>query len=181
MNRKTIALSLVLLCTIGAVIGALAMTTLAKADTTSTNSTESDSNSATQAPLYNGGNQQFGQGMMDQGFGGQGMGRGMDGTMGAGGSNYEVSSEYTAAVNNILANDADVASLISQGYNVTSIRPIVKSTIQGDGSVTTAATTAIVIMQNGTSGYSTVHVDIANAKVTYIETVTRTIIDKSSS
>jgi len=189
MSRKTIAMSLVLVCTIGAVMGAFAMTTFAKADTSSTNTTtDTSSNLAVTSQTTNqdDSNQQFSQGMMmDQGFGGQrmGQGRGMEGTVGMSGfgSNYEVSSEYTTAVNNILSNDSDVATLLSEGYNVTSINPVVKSTIQGDGTITTAATTAIVTLQNGTSGYSIVHVDVANAKVTYIETVTRTVIDKSSS
>jgi len=189
MNRKTIAISLVLACTIAAVMGALAMTTFANADTSSTNTTtgiSSDSVVTPQTTLQDGSNQQFSQGMMmDSGFGGQGMrhGRGMEGTMGTSGigSNYEISSEYKTAVNNILSNDNDTATLLSEGYNVTSINPVVKSTIQGDGTISTAATTAIVTLQNGTSGFSIVHVDIANAKVTYIETVTRTIIDKSSS
>ena len=62
--------------------------------------------------------------MMDQGFGGreEGMVSGMGGY-----GNIEVSSEYTAAVNNILGNDTDVANLLSQGYNVTAIHPIIKT------------------------------------------------------
>jgi len=93
----------------------------------------------------------------------------------------EVSSEYTANVNAILNNDTDVANLIAEGYNVTSIHPIIKTVVQGDGSIATQATTAVVTMTNGTSGYATVNVDVANAQVTQITTITRTVIDKTSS
>jgi hypothetical protein len=181
MNRKTIAISLIMLCTIGAVMGALVATTLAQSDTNSTNNQTATSTQTTQDPT-----QQFGAGMMNQGFGmgpgGQGGRMQQQEMMGNSGmSNYEVTTEYTANVNSILGNDTDVANLLSQGYNVTSIHPIVKNVIQGDGTITTAASTAIVTLQNGTQGYSTVNVDVTNAKVTYIETITRTVIDKTSS
>ena len=95
--------------------------------------------------------------------------------------NIEVSSEYTANVNAILDNDTDVQNLITEGYNVTSIRPIVKNVIGADGALTTKATTAIVTLQNGTSGYATVSVDVSQAKVTKIVIITRTVIDKTTS
>ena len=93
----------------------------------------------------------------------------------------EVSSEYTATVNTILDSDTDVQNLIAEGYNVTSIRPIIKSAIEVDGTLTTKATTAIVTLQNGTSGHATVNVDITEAKVTQIVIYTRTVIDKTAS
>jgi hypothetical protein len=117
---------------------------------------------------------------LEQGFGGRGHGPRME-SMGNGMYGIEVSSEYTANVYAILGNDTDVAGLITQGYNVTSINPIVKNIIEGDGTIATKANTAIVIMQNGTSGYATVNVDVTNAKVTQITLITRTVIDKSSS
>ena len=124
--------------------------------------------------------------MMDQGnqrfMGGHGgRGHGMENTFGGSIANIEISSEYNATVTAILENDADVTNLISEGYTVTSIYPIVKTVVEGDGTVATKATTAIVTMTNGTSGYSTINVDIANSKVTYITTITTTVIDKSSS
>ena len=94
--------------------------------------------------------------------------------------NIEVSSAYNQTVSNILGNDTDVKNLVSQGYNVTSINPILISTIGADGTLTTKASTAIVTMQNGTSGFATVSVDITNAKVTQITVITRTVIDKST-
>jgi len=121
----------------------------------------------------------FGGGMMGQGMGpGSGqrpMGHGgfMDGM-----NSIEVSSEYTANVTAILNNDTDIANLTSQGYNVTSINPIVKNVIQGGGAIATQASTAIVILQNSTSGYATAYVDLSQAKVTQIVIITRTVINK---
>jgi hypothetical protein len=94
--------------------------------------------------------------------------------------NIEVSEEYTATVNAILGKDNDVTNLVSQGYNVTAIKPIIKTVIGADGTVTTKATTAVVFMQ-GTSGFATVKVDVTNQAVTEIVTITRTVIDKTSS
>jgi uncharacterized protein (UPF0297 family) len=96
-------------------------------------------------------------------------------------SNIEVSDEYTANVNAILSNDSDVANLISEGYNVTSINPVVKNIIEGDGTLVTKATTAVVTMQNGETGIATVKVDVENSAVLKITIVTTTVIDKSSS
>ena len=147
-----------------------------------TNSTSSSTNTTVTSDL----NQNitelpFGANIMSdsQGFGGGhgGQGSGFMGSMG----NIEVSSEYTANVNAILNNDTDVQNLISQGYNVTSMNPIIKNIIQADGTLTTKATTAIVTLQNGTSGYATVSVDLEQAKVTQIVIITRTVIDKTTS
>jgi hypothetical protein len=89
----------------------------------------------------------------------------------------EINEAYTAKVNTILGNDTDVANLIAQGYNVTRIMPIIKTVVDGNGTVTTQATNATVLMV-GTSGYATVNVDISNSKVTQIITITRTVINK---
>ena len=185
MNRKTTAISLILLTTLAAAVGALTLTAFAATDT---NSTTTDTNTAVTTDTNQYVNQlQFdGNLMMDsQGFGGFGGGLGGHGGHGGGFmggmANIEVSAQYTTNVNTILNNDTDVQNLISQGYNVTSINPIVKNVIQGDGTLITQATTAIVTMQNGTSGYATVKVDVANSTVTQIVTITRTVIDKSTS
>jgi len=119
------------------------------------------------------GAQSFGDGSGSR----RGFGCGFRGSMG----NIEISSEYTETVNTIMANDTDVQNLISQGYNVTSIRPQVKSVIGADGTITTKASAAMVTLRNGTSGYATVNVDITNAKVTQIVILTKTVIDKSTS
>jgi len=187
INKKTTAISLILLTTLAAAVGALTLTAFATADT---NSTSTIANTAVTADTTQNLDQiQFaGNMMMDsQGFngfgGGPAGGHGGHGQMMGGMdnmNNIEVSTEYTANVNAILGNDSDVQNLIAQGYNVTSINPIVKTVIQGDGTIATQATNATVILTNGTSGFATVNVDVANAKVTQIITITRTVIDKST-
>jgi hypothetical protein len=182
IERKTAALTLVLLTALAALIGGVAATTLAAGATTTTTTTETSttatpelSGNATGLPFWGMGGMMMG----DQGFGGHRRGGG-PGFMGGMGS-IEVSSEYTATVNAILNNDTDVQNLISQGYNVTSIHPIIKSVIGADGTVTAKATTAMVTLQNGTSGYAVASVDISQAKVTQIVIFTRTVIDKTTS
>jgi uncharacterized protein (UPF0297 family) len=173
-------MSLVLLATLATVIGALSITAFA----TDTNSTSTATTTTTTSQPQSAGNAQFGPGMMTdmQGFGGGPGGHGGPGGGFTGGmANIEVSSEYTSNVNAILNNDTDVQSLISQGYNVTAINPIVKYVIAGDGTVTMKATTAEVLLQNGTSGYAVANVDVANTKVTQLIVFTQTVIDKSSS
>jgi len=54
-----------------------------------------------------------------------------------------------------------------------------KSIVQIDGSVTTKATSAIVMLVNGTTGRAAVYVDVANGKVTEIVILTRTVITKN--
>lgn len=180
-NKKTVGISLVLLTILATTIGTLTMVSYAAAvDSNSTSN--STATTVTPDTSQNAGQPQFGGTMMmDQGPGefmrrpgGHHM---MDG---AGMGNIEVSSEYTANVNAILNNDTDVAAIITQGYNVTAIHPNIKTVVQADGTITTNASTATVFLQ-GTSGYATVNVDLANAKVTYIVEITRTVIDKSNS
>ena len=174
IERKTAAMTLLLLTAFAAVIGGLIMTTQAT-ETNSTTSTIEDLD--VNANVF--------QGMMtgDQAFGGEmGFRRGPrgHGVFMSGMGNIEVSSEYTANVNTILDGDSDVQDLISQGYNVTSINPIVKNVIEADGTLATKATTALITLQNGTSGYATVSVNVEQAKVTQIVIITRTVIDKTT-
>jgi hypothetical protein len=135
-------MTLLLITAFAAIIGGLIMTTQA----TETNSTTSDTSTSTTADLNSNASnfQLWGMSDMmtgDQGFsGGLGFGRGHGGHgpgfMGGMG-NIEVSSEYIENVNAILNNDTDVQNLISQGYNVTSINPIVKNVIEADGTLAT--------------------------------------------
>ena len=177
IDKKTIAISLIMLTALAATVGAITMTAFAATDTDSTTDT-----AVTADPSQNMCQFQFGANlMMEQGFNGFGGGpRGHRGSMMGGMGNIEVSEEYTAAVNAILGKDSDVANLVSQGYNVTAIKPMIKTVIGADGTVTTKATTAIVFMQ-GTSGFATVKVDVTNQAITEIVTITRTVIDKTSS
>ena len=181
IDRKITALTLMLMTAFAAVVGGLLATTN-MVNAAETNSTTSDTSIATAAGLSSNANEPLfgGMGGMMMGEQGFGRGHGSPGGFMGGMGNIEVSSEYTANVNTILENDSDVQNLIEQGYNVTSINPIVKNVIDADGTLTTKATTAMVAMQNGTSGYATVSVDISQAKVTQIVIITRTVIDKTT-
>ena len=186
INRKTLALSLILLTALSITVGALLITATASATTTDSNSTSTTGTSTTTSPALPDANQTMGMPpfmMNDQGFGGQqfggrcGHGRTpMDDMMGT--QNLEISSAYNSTIYSILTNDTDVAKLIAQGYNVTAIQPILHSIIGANGTVTTQASTANVLLQNGTAGFAAVKVDIANNKVTEIVIMTRTVITK---
>ncbi len=67
---------------------------------------------------------------MDIGFGG------------LGGGAIQVSSDFTSNVTNIAKSDSDVQNLLSQGYNITSIRPVISTVVDGNGNVVTKASTA---------------------------------------
>lgn len=89
-----------------------------------------------------------------------------------------VSQEYRDNVINIAQNDTDVQALLNDGYNITEVRPIISTAVEADGTVTMKATTAIVSLQNDTTGRALVWVDIEQAKVTRIEILTITVIEK---
>ncbi len=110
----------------------------------------------------------------DFGRGSRGCGRGGFGEV-------EVSSEYKQKINDILNSDSDVKALLTQGYNVTGIRPNIAASVSGDGTVTQKAKTASVTLVDGETGFARVLVDVSAAKVTRIEITTRTVIDKSTS
>ncbi len=123
------------------------------------------------------------------GFGGpRGMGDGFQGCGGFGGfdggfgenfvngtaqryGQIQISSAYTQNVTSILNSSTDVQALSSQGWNVTSIRPQITTTLDGNGNIVTQATSANVILQ-GTNGHALVVVNIATDKVTKIVTTT---------
>jgi hypothetical protein len=93
----------------------------------------------------------------------------------------EVSDEYVQKVIAIADNDSDVQNLLAAGYNITSVRPIIKNVIDANGYLTTRATTAVLVLQKDSNNIARVTVDIDQGKVTQIVTLTRTVIDKSSS
>jgi|WetSurMetagenome_2_1015567.scaffolds.fasta_scaffold835277_1 hypothetical protein len=174
MSKKTIAVAFVMLVALAAIIGVVTMTAVGQ-DTSSANNTI-----AASVTTQDTNNTQYTANMVsadNAGFYGFPRGQGMFGM-----NNIDVSSEYTANVISILNNDSDVVKqLISKGYNVTSIDPIIKNVIEGNGTITAQADTARVILTNGNSSYATVKVDVANAKVTQIIIITRTVIDKTAS
>jgi hypothetical protein len=104
-----------------------------------------------------------------------GMMRGRGGCSGP----IEISAEYEANVLNIARNDTDVQALLNEGYNITRVRPIIKTVVEADGSVVTKATTATVMLVKDTTGRAEVTVDLDQAKVTRIVILTRTVIEKS--
>ena len=110
------------------------------------------------------------------GFGRHGMRFGMGGLGGFG--PVEVSEEFKQTVTNIAGNDTDVQNLIADGYNVTSVRPIIQTVIDAEGNVVIKATNAVLTLQKDTTGHASVMVDIEQAKVTQIVILTRTVIDK---
>ena len=109
--------------------------------------------------------------------------RGWGGFGGFGGS-LNVTQAFKNNVISIAKNNTNVQNLITNGYNVTDVRPIITGTVEGNGTVTFAATSAIVtltqstINQNTTStGRALVWVNVEQAKVTKIVTTTRTVIE----
>ncbi|MGQ9597466.1 MAG: hypothetical protein ACUVUS_08930 [Thermoproteota archaeon] len=68
--------------------------------------------------------------------------------------------------------------MLSEGYNITCIKPIISTTIEEDGSVVTKAKSAVLVLRKNTSGIASVWVDIEKGKVTRIEIITRTVIEK---
>ena len=113
----------------------------------------------------------------DMPFGGHGR-RGGCGPGEFGGA-VTVSQEYKDNVINIAQNDSDVQKLLTDGYNVTGVRPIITATVEADGTVTMKATTAIVTLCQDTTGRALVTVNVEQGKVTKIVILTRTVIEKS--
>jgi len=90
----------------------------------------------------------------------------------------EVSDEFKENVINIAKNDTDVQNLLSEGYNITGVRPIIKTIVVGDGTVIMKATSAILMLEKDTTSRASVCVDLEQGKVTRIEILTRTVIEK---
>ena len=110
------------------------------------------------------------------GFGRHRMQFGMRGSGGFGA--IQVSDEFKQTVTAIAENDTDVQNLINDGYNFTSVTPTIQTVINGNGTLVTKATNAILTLQKDTTGHATVTVNIEEAKVTQIVILTRTVIDK---
>jgi len=120
-----------------------------------------------------GGPKGFGGGFGGGPFGGRSGrfgGNFFNGSVGGFGS-IQVSSAFTQNVTSILKSSTDVQTLLSQGYNVTSIRPVITRTINGNGNVVMQATSANVILQ-GPNGRAFVVVNLTTDKVTKIVTIT---------
>jgi hypothetical protein len=184
MNTKTKALLLLSIIAVALVAGSLIFLTqsLAKADTTTSVATDPGTTPATSinasdnSPINFGG---FGYGPMARGMESRfGMGgpRGME--RGFGAQAIQISSDFTANVTNIAKSDSDVQNLLNQGFNITSIRPVITTSIDGNGNMVTQASTANVLLVGNNGSRSFVVVDLSQAKVTKIVTLTVTEIDK---
>lgn len=172
MDKKIKVITLVSIVVLAALGAALLVTTElnpAKADTATVSQDVQPtlpSVNATFGNGFNGGHGGFGPRMICGG----------SGTFGGSG-NIQLSSAFTENVTSILNSGTDVQALFSQGWNVTSIKPVITSTIDGNGNVITKATSAEVILQ-GTNGRALVTVDLTTDKVTKI--VTTTVNDNPS-
>jgi hypothetical protein len=188
IDRKTKGMALLLTITIAAVAGGILL--MAQASNVAATTTNAQSNSDAQLAVVTTTSDTTGsadsttgdatnivpgwcEGPM--GFGRRGMGFAHDFR---GFSGIEVSDEYKAAVTTILESDTDVQQLLTDGYNVTRIMPIVKTVIDGEGNVATTATNATVILSKEGAGLAFVSVDLTQNKVTQIVTYTKTVIEK---
>ena len=182
MNRKIKVLALISVVVVAVVAASLVLAMQSTAQADSNNAVASDLESSSSSinmtgigGFFAGGHMGFsGPGGMEMGpvFGGFG---GHEGRRGL--SSIQVSSDYTQNVTNIVKNDSDVQNLLNEGYNITSVRPVVSTIIDGNGNIVTKASTARVTLES-TTGRSLVVVDLDQAKVTKIVTITITEIDK---
>jgi hypothetical protein len=172
INRKILSsVALLTVVAASAIIGGLVWTAQATgATSTGTTDTTGTNNFPIGSWCMNNGTIAFG----DREFGG-GSGHRGEGCYGQ----IVVSEEFKQKVISIADNDTDVQNLLAQGYNATYVKPIISSVVDGEGVVTTKATSAILILQKDTTGSASVLVDLEQAKVTRIVILTRTVIDKS--
>ena len=94
------------------------------------------------------------------------------------GPRVEISEEYRSRVLEILSSDEDVAKLLSEGYNVTSVRPVIKAYIAADGTVTLKASQALVTLVKKGEGVAVALVDLDQGKVVKLVVYSKTIIEK---
>jgi len=94
------------------------------------------------------------------------------------GPRVEVSEEYRNKVLEILSNDEDVAKLLSEGYNVTSVKPIIKAYVAADGTVALKASQALVTLVKKGEGVAVALVDLEQGKVDKLVVYSKTVIEK---
>ncbi|MEM4462205.1 MAG: hypothetical protein QW695_04980 [Candidatus Bathyarchaeia archaeon] len=90
----------------------------------------------------------------------------------------EISEEYKVKILDILYSDSDIEKLLEEGYNITTIIPIIKAVIQGNGEVVFKATNAVVTLRKNSEGIAYVEVNIETSRVTRIVIWSRTVIEK---
>ena len=92
----------------------------------------------------------------------------------------QVSDEYKTKAITIATSDADVKALLDAGYNVVGVRPIIQSSVDANGVVTSKAPHAIVTLKNAEAkSGAAVWVDMTAGRVLKIVTLTATVINKS--
>jgi hypothetical protein len=79
----------------------------------------------------------------------------------------EVSPEYNSTIMNVLESNQETSQLLTQGFNVKVISPLIKAYVNANGEVVLKATQAVVTLTNGTAVY-TYLVDISNNSVTLL-------------
>jgi len=94
------------------------------------------------------------------------------------GRGVEVSEAYNETVISIAKSDQDVQNLLAQGYSISAVNPIIKFTVEADGSVVAKAINAIVILEKDTTARAALWVDLDAKKVTRIVTFTTTVTEK---
>ena len=94
------------------------------------------------------------------------------------GVHVELSEEFKDKVTNIVKNDPDVKKLIDDGYNITSIKPVFKVSVDANGNVAVKVTNATVLLQKNRVGCALVQVDLEHGKVVNIVISTKTVIQK---
>ena len=180
MNTKTKALALISVIVVALVVGSfIFMQSTVKADNTAVASDAEPALSSVNATDNgpSGFNGQMGFAMEPR-FGMGGHRGGPEGGRGFGPGAIQVSSEFTQNATNIANNDSDVQNLLNQGYNITSVRPVISMVVDGNGNVVTKASTADVLLQGNNGSRAFVVVDLSQEKVTKIVTLTVTEIDK---
>jgi hypothetical protein len=183
MKMKTKSLSIITIVAIAAVAVSLALSTQLNANAQTTQATSVADNvvqNPTSSPADNASNVNGGhmgsngfRGGSQDGVNGSGMMTRDGNFSGPGGygqrGHIQVSSEYIANVTNIAKADTDVQNLLNNGYNITSVRPVISTTIDGNGNVVTKASNAELVLQS-TTDKVTVIVNLDQAKVIKIVT-----------
>jgi len=92
------------------------------------------------------------------------------------GPRVEVSEEFKERVTSIVSNDPDASKLLSEGYNITGIKPVIKAYVGADGTVSLKAVEAVVTLHKSGTGTALVIVNVEQGKV--VKIYTYTIIEK---
>jgi len=90
-----------------------------------------------------------------------------------------VSEEFKTNSTNITENDSDVQKLLTDGYTITRVKPLINCEVDAKGNITTNVAGAVVMLQKDTTGRASVWIDLEKGKVTRIVITTTTVIDKS--